>query len=303
VKKQSRKDKNGKVDLAQLKTLQIKLDYLEKFLAQLAELKIGISFNDSASLLNISIEPEKGSALEVFIKDQKTQDGKLPPFYADKNATGSTNLVLTKEFRKSAAGFVEEIAVEQCEDEEKLKYLDLVSVISQNAEGKSMFYMDLKKGAPCSRLDLFADKASMEKINKNAAGIDNIKTNVKNLYKLSEYKIPENGEGAVYCFIKEAGASFAFGKFTPEAVQKLLEQKEETEEPGEKYKDCALFFKENDPTEVILKFKNGIAVLDATLGADLLKTYLPQQENQKETAPEQRRKRKRIKINPRDFMR
>lgn len=305
VKKNSKKDKNGKVDLAQLKSLQLKLDYLEKLLAQIAKLRIGISFNDKASLLSVSIAPEKNSALETFIQKQNMSKGNLPPFYTDKNATASTNLVLTKEFRKSATSIVEEIAIEQCEDEEKLRYLDLISVMSQNVEGKSSFYMNLKKGAPCARLDLFADKASMEKINKSAAEIDNIKTKVKNLYKLSEYKIPEAGKGTVYCFLAEKGASFASGKFTPEEAKNLISQKEETEAPAPKYKDCAMVFKEREPTEVLLRFKNGLALLDASIGAELLKSYLPGQAapGQDNTNPRKRPRRKRIKINPRDFMR
>jgi hypothetical protein len=312
VKSNVNKDKNGKVDLAELKSLQIKLDFLEKALAQIAELKIGISLNKEASLISLNIVPEKGSALETFILAQNKVKGKLPPFYANKNATGSTNLELTADFRKSAASFVEEMAIEQCEDESKLKYLDLVSAIAQNVEGKSSYYANLQNGIPCARLDLFANKEAMEKIKKSAAGIDNIETNVKDIYKLSEYKIPEFGKGTVYCFLTEKGASIASGKFTPEEAKAMIMQKEEREKPTAKHENCAMVFKEKEPTEITLMFDKGTAQLNAVIGAELLKGYLPGAQNQ-ELAPQRKnnnagpprspKERKRLKINPKDFVR
>ncbi len=282
------------------KEAQVKLDYLEKVLAQISDLDLGISIKPGGISIDNKIKAEKDSALEKFVIQQKNCHKKLPPLLEDKLVAGSSSIALTKPLRESIVSLVEEIAAEKCEDEEKLKYLEPLSALIKNMSGEASYFADINKsGLPYSCLQIDIESALKKNVERSLAAFPATNIGAQKIYKLSSDKISDTAFSNFLCVPNKSGMALLNGPISEKEAMTILKAKGGA---ADKFKDCSLVMQYeggSKPTSLQLKFKDNSALLLVCVSAEMLRSFIPKR-HLGESAPSNGKK-QRIRINPSDL--
>ncbi len=310
AEKSSRKDR---ANLKTLKSLQIKLDYLEKALAQVGKLNMALSIKPDFLNIDIKMLPLAGSELELFLKMQKKIDAPFPKLFCRHVITGAARIKPMPELQAVLGEMIEEIALESVEKESDMRYAKLLRELVKNANGRANFYLEEQNGYPMSYLQVFTRQGSHKAFDKMLEQYPKVSEVNLPVYKLLTVKLKNDKDLDLFATVAPDRAILVNGMLAGKDVAKALREASGKGElaPAESPPNSGLMMifdardafgkqgKTSDATKLILDFKPGVAHLKVKLTKAMIKLFVPKGM----LNPGGKKKRIRIKLSPEDLKR
>lgn len=292
--------KAGESGLMRSKATRVRLEYIEKFLSQISELKTNIRIKKDGVVFKLNLIPTADSQFNAFVKKQNGVKPELIPFAKDKNFVASGSFILTDVIRKSASDMFRDIAFEIADDEKSNGYNEIVDAIAKNSSGNFSLFVDTAKEKSWSDavIKLPASKDGMKKLtdifNKKYSSM---KTGTDRFYKISDLVFGENKSLKTFCMLNDSDMLVYEGESDPAGAVKIIDDGFKNTEPvGDEYAGCFFVLKATDSreeraNELTASFKNNSADLRLFITADTIRGFMPPEYLSKQKKKEKNRKR------------